>query len=198
MWSRLYRDHLIMPFPSYDTAVNGWAPQVDISWCVGPARDSEFVRFPNRFMTENQAVSYALRKGQAWIDERLRRLHGGGASARDPVIDIIGALKQSPGKASRERLRHAQPPIERRAQKTFTFDQFRSVIAGSGLRISDQTLQKSYAALVKLRKDKHWSWAETIRKVEHSQQNPGAAKSLQRRPRATRIPLSGRDWRRIG
>ena len=35
MWSRLYRNHVIMAFPTYDTVANAWAPQVDINWFAG-------------------------------------------------------------------------------------------------------------------------------------------------------------------
>jgi hypothetical protein len=191
MCNRLYRNHVIMPFPSYDTAANAWAPQADISWCTGPSRESEFVRFPNRFLTKADAITFALRKGEAWIDNRLRRLRSGSEHA---VIDMIGALKKS-----LEKISPAQPPrtrgiIQWYAEKTFTFGQFKSVVVKGGIKPSEQTLQKSYAALVKLRKNKHWSWAQTRQKVEHSQR---AAKSPARQQRAARIPLTERDWRRI-
>ncbi len=72
MWSRCYRRHVIMAFPSFDTMTNSWAPQADISWPTGPQRDSEFVRFPIRVMTEREAVACALRNGKSWIDNRLK------------------------------------------------------------------------------------------------------------------------------
>jgi hypothetical protein len=197
MWSRLYRNHVIMPFPSYDTATNAWAPQADISWCAGPSRESEFVRFPNRFMTETDAVACALRRGEAWIDNHLGRLRSGSRSEHARVIDMIGALKKSPEKVSPTQLPRTQGSIQWHAKKTFTFGQFKSVIANSGAKLSEQTLQKSYGALVKLRKNNHWSWAQTRRKVKHSQQDRSAAQSPARQQRAARIPLTERDWRRI-
>jgi hypothetical protein len=197
MWSRLYRNHVIMPFPSYDTATSAWAPQANISWCVGPSRESEFVRFPSRFMTEADAVTCALRRGEAWIDNHLGRLRSGKGSVHASVIDMIGALKKSQGKVSPAQPSRAQGSIQWHAEKTFTFGQFKSVIAKSGVKLSEQTLQKSYAALVKLRKNNHWSWTQTRQKVEHSQQDCSAALSPARRQRAARIPLTGRDWRRI-
>lgn len=100
MWRRLYRNHVIMAFPSYDTATNAWAPQADISWCAGPARESEFVKFPNRFMTEADAVACALRMGQAWIDNRLGRLRSETGSEHARVIEMVGALKKGLGKVS--------------------------------------------------------------------------------------------------
>jgi hypothetical protein len=180
MWSRLYRNHVIMPFPSYDTATNAWAPQADISWCAGPSRESEFVRFPNRFMTEAEAVACALLRGEAWIDNRLGRLRSGKGSEHARVIDMIGALKKSQGKVSTTQRPRAQGSIQWHAEKTFTFGQFKSVIAKSGVKLNERTLQKSYAALVKLRKNNHWSWAQTRQKVEHSQQDRSATQSPSR------------------
>jgi hypothetical protein len=195
MWSRLYRNHVIMPFPSYDTAANAWAPQADISWCTGPSRESEFIKFPNRFLTEADAVIFALRRGEAWIDDRLQRLRSGSEHAA--VIDMIGALKKSLEKVTPAQRPRTQGLIQWHAEKTFTFGQFKSVVAKGGVKLSEQTLQKSYAALVKLRKNNHWSWAQTRQKVEHSQRDRSAAKSPAHQQRAARIPLTERDWRRI-
>jgi hypothetical protein len=197
MWSRLYRNHVIMPFPSYDTATNAWAPQVDISWCAGSSRESEFVRFPNRLMTEADAVACALRRGEAWIDDHLGRLRSGKGSEHARVMDMIGALKKSLGKVSPTQRHRTRGSIQWHADKIFTFGQFKSVIAKRGVKLSEQTLQKSYAALVKLRKNNHWSWAQTRQRVEHSRQGLGAAQSPARQQRAMRIPLTERDWRRI-
>jgi hypothetical protein len=162
MWNRLYRNHVIMPFPSYDTAANAWAPQADISWCTGPSRESEFVRFPNRFLTEADAITFALRKGEAWIDNRLRSLRSGSEHAA--VIDMIGALKKSLEKISPAQPSRTRGIIQWYAEKTFTFGQFKSVVVKGGIKPSEQTLHKSYAALVKLRKNKHWSWLRRDRK----------------------------------
>jgi hypothetical protein len=197
MWNRLYRNHVIIPFPSYDTATNAWAPQADISWCAGLTRESEFIKFPNRFLTEADAVTFALRRGEAWIDNRLERLRRGSGSEHAAVIDIIGDLKKSLGKVSPTQPLRTQGLIHWRAKKTFTFGQFKSVIVKRGVTLSEQTLQKSYAALVKLRKNNHWSWVQTRQKVEHSQRDRSAAESPARQQRAARIPLTERDWRRI-
>jgi hypothetical protein len=196
MWNRLYRNHVIMPFPSYDTATNAWAPQADISWCAGASRESKFVRFPNRFNTEADAVACALRSGEAWIDSRLGRLRRGSGSEH-PAVTMIGALKKSLRRASPAHPPRTQGSIQWRAEKTFTFGQFKSVIAKSGVKLSEQTLQKSYAALVKLRDNNHWSWAQTREKVKRSQRDRSAAESPARPQRAALIPLNERDWRRI-
>ena len=74
MWSRLYRNHVIMAFPTYNTVANAWAPQADINWFVGSSHDSKFVRFSKRCTTEEEAVTCALRRSEVWIDTRLRRL----------------------------------------------------------------------------------------------------------------------------
>ena len=197
MWNRLYRNHVIMPFPSYDTATNAWAPQADISWCAEASRESKFVKFPNRFMTEADAVACALRSGEAWIDNRLGRLLRGSGSENAAAIDMIRTLRKSLRKVSSMQAPRTQGSIQWHAEKTFTFGQFKSVIAKSGVKLSEQTLHKSYAALVKLRENNHWSWAQTRQKVEHSQRDRSAAKSPARQQRAARIPLTERDWRRI-
>ena len=93
MWSRSYRRHVIMAFPSFDTATNSWAPQADISWPIGPERQSEFVRFPLRVMTESEAVACALRRGQSWIDNRLRARSA--EKAATLVVDRINSLPSS-------------------------------------------------------------------------------------------------------
>jgi len=192
MWSRLYRNHVIMPFPSYDTAANAWAPQADISWYVGPSRESAFVRFPNRFMTEADAVACALRRGEAWIDDHLGRSHSIGGSEPARTIDRIEAVKNG-----REIVTPPQRHRPWHVEKAFTFGQFKSVIARSGVRLSEETLHKSYAALVKLRKNNHWSWAQTRQKVEYSQHHRSVAQTSTKHQSSARIPLTERGWRRI-
>ncbi|MGH7825331.1 MAG: hypothetical protein ACREQ7_09175, partial [Candidatus Binatia bacterium] len=116
---------------------------------------------------------------------------------RAQIIDMAAALQVHLGKADSKQARQSQL-LERRLEKTFTFDQFKSVIAASGLQISDQMLQRSYAALEKLRKNNHRSWAEMRRKVEHSRRNLTLSGSPVRRPAFPRIPLTQSEWRRIG
>jgi hypothetical protein len=142
MWSRLYRNHVIMAFPTYDTVANAWAPQADINWFAGSSHDSKFVRFPKRCTTEQEAVTWALRRSEVWVDNRLRCAFG-----------------------------------------------------GSGLKLSDENLQKSHAALTKPRNHNHdhWSRLETRRKLEHTRQDLTAAML----PRAAHIPLRQRPWRRF-
>jgi hypothetical protein len=196
MWNRLYRNHVIMPFPSYDTATNAWAPQADISWCKGSSREWQFVKFSNRFRTEADAVACALRSGEAWIDSRLGRLRSQSGSESVARIGTIGSLKRSLRKVSPAQPRRTQGSTQWH-EKTLTLGQFKSVIAKSGVTLSEQTLQKSYAALVKLRKNRHWSWTQLREKVEHSQRDRGAAESPARQPRVSSIPLTERDWRKI-
>jgi hypothetical protein len=70
MWSRTYRHHFIMAFPSFDTATQKWKAQADISWCRGNGRDSAFVRYHHR-ATEAEAVDFALQQSIEWVDQRL-------------------------------------------------------------------------------------------------------------------------------
>src|ERR1051325_11504877 len=71
MWSRTYREHFIMAFPSFDAATRKWRAQADISWSAGDRRDSAFVRYPRHAETEVQAVNVALRQSLKWVDGRI-------------------------------------------------------------------------------------------------------------------------------
>jgi hypothetical protein len=200
MSSRLYGDHFIMAFPSFDTASNGWVPQADISWNhKSPDRKFAFIRFPNRCKTEAEAIDAALEMAQAWIDK-----HGSGlqrhaiTSESRQVIDVAEFLKESLAKVTGKQPRRCAPAPQQGPKQSFTFGHFKAAIAERGLQISDQTLQKSYAALLKLRKNNHWSWAEARKKVEQSQQVLRSPHSPMRGPRTARIPLTQRDWRKIG
>jgi len=190
MWSQLYRNHVLMAFPTYDSAKHAWVPQVDINWFVGPSHDSTFVRFPVRFLTEDEAVSWALSRGQAWIDKHLERLQGR-APKRRRMFDMIKAFNQSLTTARPQQPPPALAAPKRPVKMSFTFDEFAHLLAQKRFTFSVKTLQKSYAALVKVKKTKRWSWAETKRKVMRAQQAPAPAGA----PR--RIPLSERAWGRI-
>ena len=153
MWSRLYRNPVLMAFPTYDIAKHGWAPQVEINSFLGPSHDSTFVRFPpGRFLTEGEAVNWSLARGQAWIDKRLERLQGHTARP-GRMFDMIDTFNQSLTMA-----RPQQPPpalaVPKRAVKaSLTFAEFPRLLAQKKeLTFSVKTLQKSYAALVKVKK----------------------------------------------
>lgn len=198
MSSRLYGDHFIMAFPSFDTASNGWVPQADISWDhKSPVRKFAFIRFPNRYRTEAEAIDASLEMAIAWIDK-----HGSGlqrhASTSEQVIDAAEFLKNSLAKVAGKQADRSAPGTQEGPKQSFTFGHFKAAIAERGLQISDQTLQKSYEALLKLRKNNHWSWAEARRKVEQSQQILKSSRAPMRGPRTARIPLTQRDWRKIG
>jgi alkanesulfonate monooxygenase SsuD/methylene tetrahydromethanopterin reductase-like flavin-dependent oxidoreductase (luciferase family) len=200
MSSRLYGDHFIMAFPSFDTATNRWVPQADVSWNHNsPRRKFVFIRFPTRCKTEAEAVAFALDMTQAWIDEHPERLHSNVVgSERGHVIDVVQALKESVAKRSPKQTGPTAAAMEERVERSFTFEQFKSLIAEKGIRLSEQTLQKSYAALVKLSREKHLSWAEARRKVEYSHPGLGDLHAPARRLKTARIPLTERDWRKIG
>jgi hypothetical protein len=197
MWSRLYRNHVIIAFPSYHTATNAWAPQADITWFSGASRDFKFVRFAKRCTTEDDAVNWALTRSQVWIDNRLRRLNQASQSELEREGNEIRATTEHLGKASPKPPARVQSATGQRLKRTFTFEQFKSAIAARGLKLSEPLLRKSYAALVSLRNHKHWSWDEARRRVKHSQQNLTVPRSPRRRPRAAPIPITELDWRRI-
>ena len=196
MWYRSYRDHVIMAFPSFDTSTRLWAPQASIAWVDGPIRKSEFVRFAKRLMSEGDAVAVALNASRAWIDKRLRN-----ADERSP-LEIGNEAHAVPGKSrllesdEAKLPRTAKPP--RSAPRILTYEQFKSLMEESGLGGSEQSLQKSYTALVQLRKQNHCSWAHIRLKVTNSRDDsvmvarPNAVKT-----RPPRLPLTLRDWRRV-
>lgn len=71
MWSRTYRDHFIMAFPSFDAATRKWRAQADISWSAGKRRDSTFIRYPRHAQTEAEAVNVALQQSLKWVDGKI-------------------------------------------------------------------------------------------------------------------------------
>jgi hypothetical protein len=173
MWSRLYRTHVIMAFPSYDTVANAWAPQADINWFAGTSHDSKFVRFSKRCTTEEEAVNCALRRSEVWVNNRLRRLSRAILPGRGRGTDMIESAKTHLGKVTPEQLVRARSATEPGPEKTLTFYQFKCAFGGSGLKLSDENLQQSHAALTKPRNHNHdhWSRLETRRKLEHTRQD---------------------------
>ena len=116
MWSRLYRNHVIMAFPTYDTVTNAWAPQADINWFAGSCHDSKFVQFSKRCTTEEEAATWVLRRSEVWVDNRLRRLSRAILPERGRGIDMIEAAKRHLGKVPPEqpvRARSATEPGRR-------------------------------------------------------------------------------------
>ncbi len=190
MWYRSYRDHVIMAFPSFDTATSLWAPQASIAWVDGQTRKSEFVRFAKRVMTEGDAVAVALRASHAWIDKRLRRSDKASPLETDDKAQPVRASPQLEGD-------RAKVKSSRSAPRVLTYAQFRSLMEKSGLGGSEHSLQKSYTALVQLRKQNHCSWAQIKLKMKHSQDSttPAQPKALKTKP--SRLPLTLRDWRRV-
>ena len=112
MWSRLYRNHVIMAFPTYDTVANAWAPQADINWFAGSSHDSKFVQFSKRCTTEEEAVTWVLRRSEVWVDNRLRRLSRAILPERGRGIDMIEAAKSHLGKVTPEQPVRARSATE--------------------------------------------------------------------------------------
>src|SRR4029077_4585842 len=100
MWSRRYRNHVIMAFPTYDPVANAWAPQADINWFAGNSHDSEFVQFSKRCTTEEEAGVWWLRRSKVWVDNRLRRLKPTILPGRGRGLDMIGVAKSHLGKVT--------------------------------------------------------------------------------------------------
>jgi hypothetical protein len=131
-----------------------------------------------------------LARGQAWIDKRLERLQGRSPEQRR-MLDRGQGFNESLTKARLKQLHPAQAAPRRSAKPSLTFKEFTHLLAQRGLAFNVRTLQKSYAALVKVKNIKRWSWAETIRKVKRAQHVPATTGASQR------IPLSERAWGKI-
>jgi hypothetical protein len=198
MWYRSYRNHVIMAFPSFDTATSSWAPQADISWVAGPARESVFIRFPLRVMSENEAVASALASAEKWVDERKyenRELWVTAQNPETPAGELpIGTLLR---RKSARQTQPILPPGSRRSQNGLTYDDFKANLVSLGMTASEGSLLKSYDALIRLRKTSHCSWAQ-IKSILKRCQNRGTTIQPPRRgARPAALPLTPQGWRRI-
>ena len=190
MWSRLYRNYLIMAFPTYDTIANAWAPQSDINWFAGSSHDSKFVQFSKRCATEEEAVTWALRRSELWVDNRLRRLSRAILPKRDGMIE---AAKSHLGKVTPEQPVSARSSTEPGPEKNIDGLSVQVRLRRKRVKTQRQEFAEGHAALTKPSNHDHWSRLETRRKLEHTRQDLRAAVL----PRAAHIPLRQRPWRRF-
>ena len=142
MWSRLYRNHVIMAFPTYDTVTNAWAPQADIDWFAGSFHDSKFVQFSKRCTTEEEAVTWALRRSEVWVDNRLRRLSRAILPERGCGIDMIEATKSHLGKVTPEQSRPSALGNRTEAGKNFDILSVQEAFVRSGLNSATRSCRK--------------------------------------------------------
>ena len=194
MWYQSYRDHVIMAFPSYDTVTSLWAPHASITWVVGAERKSEFVRFAKRVFTEAEAAACALSAGKSWIDARVRPANV--ASSEREQASMVSQPTDLPLLKGNRAMARRAVGVWQTSKTMLTFDQFKSWIDQSDPNVSDQLLQKSYAALVQLKKHQHCSWARIRVKMKNSRAQIASSASG-RRANSSRLPLTLRDWRRI-
>ena len=186
-----------MAFPSFDTVTNSWVPQADISWPTGPVRESEFVRFPIRVLSENEAVSCALSRGKSWIDRRLKHVGISRHSEQSRLLQRVVALRDNFAETKTNHLSRFHVTDRGNSANGLTFDQFKSALVKPGVKLTEQSLHKSYAALMRLRKSGPCSWAEIKLKVKRSQQRLKPIDSSVRAVNRVGLPLTQRDWRRI-
>ena len=192
MWCRSYRDHAIMAFPSFDTASGLWASQANITWVAGSERESAFVRFPKRAVTEAEAVAWALSAAQAWIDKRVKTP----PIFSPPEKDVrSGALRADVARGSENDRFPRLAKSSRPSGRTLTFEQFKSLMGESGHKESEKSLQQSYAALLQLRKRGHRSWAQIKLKIRRPRET--ALHSEAFNIKRLRLPLTTKEWRRI-
>ena len=197
MWYRSYRNHVIMAFPSFDTATKSWAPQANISWVAGPVRESAFVRFPMRVISEGEAVASALAAARVWIDDRKnenRELRDPAPETRARELPVARLL----GTASTRPKTRALAAGSRNARNVLSYDDFKANLEGLGMTASEGSLLKSYDALIKLRKSSHRSWAQIKSLVKRCQNAGTGIQTPRRRSRPiTLLPLTPQGWRRI-
>ncbi len=154
MWSHLYRNYVIMAFPTYNTIANGWAPQADINWFAGSSHDSKFVQFSKRCATEEEAVTWALRRSELWVDNRLRRLSRAILPKRDGMIE---AAKSHLGKVTPEQPVSARSSTEPGPEKNIAvFISSSAPSAGAG-KTQRQEFAEGHAPLTKPRNHVHRS-----------------------------------------
>jgi hypothetical protein len=182
-----------MAFPSFDTATNLWAPQANITWIDGASRKSRFVRFAKRAMTEGDAVALALAASHVWIDKRLRTMD----QAEFRVTDDIRSPAPSEALLKDHVARVAK--VAKTPPHILTYAQFKALVEKSGFTGSERSLQKSYMALTKLRRQNHCSWAMIRSRMEHRQDAgvAGGQGKLLHRSKPARLPMTLRDWRRV-
>ena len=193
MWYRSYRDHVIMAFPSFDTATHSWAPQANISWVIGPLRESAFVRFPMRAASESEAVDCALKAARTWIDKHKRENRELWGAALEPETSPAGKLVMR----NTRQVPRIHTALSRNSGRTLSFDDFKANVASLGANVTERSLLKSYGALIQLRKSSHCSWALIKSKLKRSQENIAARQPTNRRAQPAGLPLTPRDWRRI-
>ncbi len=196
MSSLSYRNHVIMAFPSFDTATGRWAAQANISWVVGPVRESEFVRFPKRVGSEAEAVASALSAARVWIDKREKMHHGlspHGTQEPGSIRALGSGLMR--GSDNLAFLHTVKSPVT--TKRLLTFNQFKVLMEKSGWSGSEHSLHKSYAALLQLRKQNHRSWAQIKSKIPNSQEGAMPAQAFPFKAKTARLPLTLRDWQRI-
>src|SRR5215475_3131177 len=193
MWSRLYRKHVIMAFPSYDTVTNAWAPQADINWFAGSSHDSQFARFSECCATEEEAVAWALSRSKVWVDNRLQRLRRAILPGRGRGIDIIEAAKTHLGKVTPEQPVRGRSATEPGSGKTLTFYVLTCAFGGSGFKTQRREFAEKPRGIDQTRSHGHRCRLELRKKLEHTRQDLTAAML----PRGTHIPLRQRLWRKV-
>ena len=118
---------------------------------------------------------------------------------RGQVVDLMEALKKSlaGGKVAREEKKETAPA--RKMEKVFSFAEFKTLVDAAKLDVPEESLRKSYQGLDQLRKKKNLSWEETREKA-HALGNGLQVDLLKNRGqlKAARIPVTDRDWERVG
>ena len=115
---------------------------------------------------------------------------------RGHVIDLMDALKKSlAGKAAQDEKK--DNVAARKIEKIFSFAEFKSSL--TALQIPEESLRQSYAGLHKVRKSRNLSWNEMREKVDTLGRDlQGERVQSKGKLKAARIPVTDRDWERVG
>lgn len=115
---------------------------------------------------------------------------------RGQVVDLMEALKKSlASKPQREK--KPEKPAARNLQQIVTYAEFKLLF--NDLKISEQSLRKSYQGLDRLRKNKNLSWDQVRSKVHVLGSNlQSDVLRSKGKLKAARIPLTEGDWERMG
>jgi DNA end-binding protein Ku len=134
----------------------------------------------------------------ALVDSKVKGEELEAAPASKPrgqVIDLMEALKKSLAGKVGEQEKKREPTVKPAA--VLSFNEFKEVFAE--LEVPEQSLRKSYQGLDRLRKNQSLSWHEVGNRVQTLRS------SLERdslhstgKLKAARIPLTERDWERMG
>jgi hypothetical protein len=68
-----YRDHLIFPAASLDSAIGDWTPSAHVEFSENFKIHTVVLKSGDAFVTEVQAQRFIIKQAKQWVDNRLKR-----------------------------------------------------------------------------------------------------------------------------